>query len=224
MEWFLPWAAEIQRVLKPSGSFVLNINDCVVQGERHLYVFDVVCAMRRSLGLRYIERYLWVKTSAFPGRFRLRFRDHTEYLFHFARSLHFKIRHDAVKVPVRPGTVQRIERARRRAEGRRWSQNGSALSLDLARMPTDLALPGNVIWAHPETHVRGHPAPGPLALPDFFIRALTDPGDLVVDPFAGSGTTGVAAVQSGRRFLGWEAVASYAELARSRIAGSVPNG
>jgi len=70
-------------------------------------------------------------------------------------------------------------------------------------MPMERALPGNVILAHPENRVSGHPAPGPVAIPDCFVRAFSDPGDLVADPFAGSGTTGVAAVRLGRCFIGW---------------------
>jgi len=71
----------------------------VIDGERHLYVFDLVAAIRRRIGLRYIERYAWVKTTTFPGRHPRRFKDQIEYLFHFAPSLQCKIRHAAVRLP-----------------------------------------------------------------------------------------------------------------------------
>lgn len=204
-------------MLKPTGSFVLNINDCVIKGERSLYVFDLVAAIRRVVGLLYIERYLWVKTASFPGRFKYRFKDQIEYLFHFAPTHQLKLRPDAVRVPVKPESIKRTLRERRRNIGRLWSGSGSGLSRDQAKMPVDLALPGNVITTHPENKIPWHSAPGPLALPRFFIRAMTDPGDLVVDPFLGSGTTGVAAIQEGRRFMGWEIDSAYALRAQQRI-------
>ena len=65
-----------------------------------------------------------------------------------------------------------------------------------------------------------HPTEKPLGLLRFLIRSYTNPGDLVVDPFAGSGTTGVACVSQGRRFVGWERSETYHEIARKRLSGT----
>lgn len=69
---------------------------------------------------------------------------------------------------------------------------------------------------HGPKHLR-HPTVKPLPLMESLIRDFTDPGDLIVDPFAGSGTTGVAALRLGRRFIGWELDRAYYELALKRL-------
>jgi DNA modification methylase len=63
----------------------------------------------------------------------------------------------------------------------------------------------------------GHPTQKPFALMEKLIRLFTDPGDLILDPFMGSGTTGVAAIRLGRRFLGWEKDPKYFAIAEKRI-------
>lgn len=66
----------------------------------------------------------------------------------------------------------------------------------------------------------GHPCPKPLGLMEKIVRDFTDPGDLICDPFAGSGTTGVAAIRLGRRFIGWEKNPKYHAIAMKRLSAA----
>ena len=85
VEWFLPIAAELKRVLKPTGSFVLNIKERVVNGERHTYVLELILAMRQQ-GWLWTEEYLWHKKNCYPGKWPNRFRDAWERLLHFTKQ------------------------------------------------------------------------------------------------------------------------------------------
>jgi len=85
VEWFEPITAELKRVLKPKGSFILNIKERVVNGERHTYVLDLIVAMRRQ-GWRWTEEYIWHKKNCYPGKWPTRFRDAWERCLHFTRE------------------------------------------------------------------------------------------------------------------------------------------
>ena len=99
VEWFLPIAAELKRVLKPTGSFVLNIKERVVNGERHTYVLELILAMRQQ-GWLWTEEYLWHKKNCYPGKWPNRFRDAWERLLHFTKQKQFKMFQEAVMVPM----------------------------------------------------------------------------------------------------------------------------
>lgn len=79
----------------------------------------------------------------------------------------------------------------------------------------------HAVWTHPIVQTgRLHTTQKPLGLMEALVRDFTEPGELILDPFAGSGTTGVAAVRHGRRFLGWELQEKYADAARRRLAAT----
>ena len=100
VEWFTARAIEMLRVLKPSGSFVLNIKESCTDGERHTYVLDLILALKREVGFRWVEEYIWHKTTAAPGKWKYRFRDSWERILHFSKTRDLKMRQDAVKVPI----------------------------------------------------------------------------------------------------------------------------
>ena len=81
--WFVDRATEIKRILKPSGSFVLNIKEKAVDGERHPYVLDLILALKRDVNFRWVEEYIWHKTTSAPGKWKYRFRDAWERILHF---------------------------------------------------------------------------------------------------------------------------------------------
>jgi DNA modification methylase len=225
VEWFLPRAAEFFRVLAPDGSFVLNIKENVVNGERHPYVLDLVLALRKQ-GWLWTEEYIWHKSNCFPGKWPNRFRDGWEHLYHFTKNRRFKMNQDNVMVP--KGDWAKVNRKLSEKFCRRTeSATGSGFGRNHAAWnDRKLVNPDNVLRLAVESTNRGHSAAFPVAVPDWFIRLFTDPGDLVLDPFCGSGTTGVACRMHDRRFMGIDIHENHCDLALERWtdAGRVEKG
>jgi site-specific DNA-methyltransferase (adenine-specific) len=223
VEWFLGVSSELKRVLKVDGSFVLNIKEGAREGRRETYVYELVLALAKQ-GWRWVDEYIWHKTTCYPGKWPNRFRDAFERCYHFTISPKFKMNQEAVMRPVgdwasAPGRFdgkydsQRKESESETGMGRRrasWKNR-------------DKVYPSNVISCAPEFTVKNHPAPFPKQLPAFFVDLFSDHGDLVLDPFAGSGTTGVVAVERGRRFIGIDLKPEYNEFSESRILAALPS-
>jgi DNA modification methylase len=218
--WFMPIAVQLHRVLKPDGTFILNIKERVVDGERHTYVLDLIRQLR-AVGFRWTEEYIWHKKNACPGRWPTRFRDSWERCLQFNKLPRFRMYQDAVTVPA--GEWQRTRLAKdHRNDGRRHeSRSGSNFGRKVSNwVGRDRALPTNVLHLAPETRNRNHPAPFPQKLPEFFIRCFTQTGDLVLDPFMGGGTTGIVALREGRRFVGIDKEEGYCTQAAVAMEGS----
>ena len=217
-EWFLPRAAAIKAALADDGSFVLNIKERVVDGERHTYVHELIAGMRAQ-GWRWVEEYIWHKKNSAPGKWPNRFRDSWERVLHFTKAKHFYMDQDAVRVPVGDWSKSRLanlsDTDRKRDESGVSSGFGKKVSNWIGR---DTVYPSNVLHLATECGNKQHSAAFPEALPEWFVRLLSAPGDLVIDPFAGSGTTGVVCARLGRRFVGVDMVSQYVETARARIA------
>jgi hypothetical protein len=99
VEWFMPRAAQMLRVLKPTDSFVLNIKEKAINGERHTYVLELIIALRKQ-GCLWTEEYVWHKRNCFPGKWPNRFRDAWERCLHFTKERKFKMNQEAVMVPM----------------------------------------------------------------------------------------------------------------------------
>src|SRR4030066_601816 len=98
VEWFLPISKELLRVLKPTGTFILNIKERVVDGERHTYVIELILEMRNQ-GWLWTEEFIWHKKNCYPGKWPNRFRDSWERLIQFNKSKQFKMFQDSVMIP-----------------------------------------------------------------------------------------------------------------------------
>ena len=188
--WFIQRAKEMYRILKPSGSFVLNIKEKAVDGERHPYVIELILALKRQVGFRWVEEYIWHKTTSAPGKWKYRFRDSWERLLHFSKSKDFKMRQDVVRIPIGDWTSARLKNMsqndRCRMESATQSKIGRRIS---AWEGKNSVYPSNVLHRPPVCHNTGHSAAFPKWLPEFFIKLFTDEDDVVLDPFSGSGTT-----------------------------------
>ncbi len=218
VEWFLPIGRELFRVLKPTGSMVICIKEHVENGERHTYVIDLIKALREQ-GWRHTDEYVWIKRNSMPGRWPNRLRDGWERLLHFNKQKHFAMYQDAVMVDRKPNTGKRVEHLSENDCRRMKSKTGSTFGKNMSRWKDrEMVYPSNVLILATETQNRGHSAVFPERLPEFFIKLFTLPGDLVLDPFAGSGTVGAVCKRLGRRFLGMEIQQQYVDLARNRIA------
>jgi site-specific DNA-methyltransferase (adenine-specific)/site-specific DNA-methyltransferase (cytosine-N4-specific) len=218
VEWFLPFVDEFFRVLKPSGSFVLNIKEKVVDGERHTYVLDLITSMRKR-GWLWTEEYIWHKKNCYPGKWPNRFRDAWERCLHFTKSRHFSMYQESVMVPMGDWRHSRLrklsETDRVRDESKVKSGFGKKIENWIGR---DLAYPTNVLHLATECGNKSHSAAFPEDLPAWFIKLFTKKDDLVLDPFLGSGTTVVASARLLRKFVGIEINANYCELAREHLA------
>lgn len=217
VEWFLPIAAELRRVLKPDGTFILNIKEKVVDGERHTYVLELILALRQQ-GWLWTEEFIWHKKNCYPGKWPNRFRDAWERCLQFNKQKKFKMYQDSVMVPTGDWAKSRLrnlsETDKRRDESRVGSGFGKNISNWVGRA---LAYPTNVLHLATESSNRSHSATFPLDLPKWFIKLFTQEGDLVLDPFMGAGTTALAAHSLGRHYLGIELLPEYIELAEQSL-------
>jgi len=220
VEWFMPRAEQFARVLKPTGSLVINIKEKVVDGERHTYVLELILALRRQ-GWLWTEEYVWHKRNCFPGKWPNRFRDAWERCLHFTREKRFKMNQDAVMVPTGDWARTRLKTLGANDVIRHDSRVGNAFGKNIANWQgRDRAYPTNVLHLATECGNKGHSAAFPQALPRWFIELFTDPGDTVLDPFAGSGTTLAAALALGRNALGVELSPAYAQRCRETLASA----
>ncbi|HEV2399573.1 MAG TPA: site-specific DNA-methyltransferase [Candidatus Sulfotelmatobacter sp.] len=215
VEWFLPIAAELLRVLKPTGSFVLNIKEGVHEGERQTYVYELVLRLRKQ-GWLFVDEFIWHKTNPFPTGNRNRLKDGFERCYHFAKTKKFKFFPNEVRT--KSTSKWAGDNARRKNQGAHHTRNLSGMNMS-KRVVGDLVRPSNVLTM-PASSLNGigHPAVFPLGLPEFFIRLMTEPGDTVLDPFMGSGTTALATRKLDRRYEGVEVVQPYLERTARRLA------
>jgi site-specific DNA-methyltransferase (adenine-specific)/site-specific DNA-methyltransferase (cytosine-N4-specific) len=217
VDWFMPKAEQFRRVLRPTGTFVLNIKERVVKGERHTYVLHLVLRMREA-GWLWTEEFIWHKKNSYPGKWPNRFRDGWERLLQFNKHRKFSMYQDAVMVPVGDWADTRLaslsETDKERDESRVQSGFGKNISNWVGR---DMVYPDNVLHLATECSNRNHSAAFPVGLPTWFIKLFTVERDVVMDPFVGSGTTAAAAKELGRHYVGIDAVEEYCELARARV-------
>ena len=218
VEWFLPISEELLRVLKPDGSFVLNIKERAVNGERQTYVLELILEMRKQ-GWLWTEEYIWHKKNSYPGKWPNRFRDAWERCLHFTKNKKFKMLQEAVMQPMGKWAKTRLSNLSERDRARHESRVSSGLSRNVSNwVGREKAYPTNVLHMATESSNRNHSAAFPIDLPTWFIRLFTQEDDVVLDPFVGSGTTAIACVRTERHFVGIELKHEYAELARQGIA------
>jgi DNA modification methylase len=217
VEWFLPIALELKRVLKDDGSFILNIKEKVVDGERHTYVLELILALRKQ-GWLWTDEYIWHKRNTTPGKWSNRFRDSWERCLHFNKQRKFKMFQDEVMVPMGDWAEKRLQNLSENDSKRFNSQSGSGFGKDISKwVGRDMAYPTNVLHLASECSNRNHSAAFPESLPTWFVKLFSEVGDVVLDPFAGSGTTCVVAKKLDRYYVGIELKEDHCKIAVDRI-------
>ena len=215
--WFLPRSAQFLRVLKPSGTFILNIKEKVENGERHTFVIELILALRQQ-GWLWTEEFIWHKRNCYPGKWPNRFRDAWERCLQFNKTRKFKMNQKAVMVPMGDWAKTRLKALGKNDVVRFDSQVGSGFGKNIANwLKRDMAFPTNVLHLATECGNKSHSAAFPEALPEWFIKLFTDEGDHVLDPFVGSGTTCTVASWMGRNSIGIELLQEYVELAKEDV-------
>ncbi|MCU0425058.1 MAG: site-specific DNA-methyltransferase [Candidatus Kapabacteria bacterium] len=217
VDWFLPISAELLRVLKPTGTFVLNIKEKVVDSERSTYVLELILALRKQ-GWLWTEEFMWHKKNSFPGKWSNRFRDSWERLLQFNKNKKFSMYQDAVRVPIGDWAKDRLKNLSETDKTRDNAKNGSGFGKNVSNwVGKDTVYPTNVIHLATECNNKNHSAAFPEQLPEWFIKLFTQEQDTVLDPFAGSGTTLVVAQRMGRHSIGIEIMPEYCEMIKDAV-------
>lgn len=225
VEWYRDVAATIAAVLAPDGSLLLNIKEHASDGERHLYVKDLIIAHKRQWGWRFVDEFCWRKTdNGVPGGWGNRFKNAWEPVFHFCRQTEIKFRPKAVGhvsedcFDYSPNNPKSTSGSGLLGTGARGSAAAQPGAEDEDGRFTGIARPSNVVEVKSESSQGSHSAPFPRALVEFFVKAFSDPGDSVFDPFLGSGTTMAAAQVLGRSGIGVEISPAYCDVILQRMA------
>jgi DNA modification methylase len=221
VKWFLTFHEPFFNALKPNGSLILNIKDKVVDGVRHRFVWRTIDALTER-GWYSIEDYIWHKTNPMPGYWPTRLRDGWEYCFHLSKSKRPYFNTDEVRKPIGNWVNSRLKNLGENDLSRHNSANESGFGRDVSKwVGKKTVLPSNVLSMALVGKNKGHPAVFPVELPSFFIKLLCPEGGLVLDPFAVSGTTGVAALSSGRNCVLVDNNPEYCQEALKRLQDEV---
>ena len=242
VEWFLPFGEEILRVLRDDGSCILNIGGSYNPGSatRSLYHFKLLIALVERVGFHLAQECFWYNPAKMPAPAewvtvrRIRIRDSVEYVWWLAKTPWPKANNRAVLRPY----SRDMQRLRERGLNRTVRPSGYNIKPSFAKTDSGGSIPPNVLESEgpsdmlifgnnaandtytiqcKEFGLKVHPARFPPALPRFFGQLLTDEGDLILDPFAGSNTTGAVAETLRRRWLAIERVEEYLEGSRFRF-------
>ena len=217
VEWFLPISEQLLRVLKPSGTFVLNIKEKVVNGERSTYVMELILAMRKQ-GWLWTEEFIWHKKNSYPGKWPNRFRDAWERLLQFNKSKKFAMYQEEVMVPMGDWAKSRLKNLSDTDKRRDNSKVGSGFGKNISNwIDREKAYPTNVLHLATECNHKKQSAAFPEELPEWFIKLFTKEGDMVLDPFAGSGTTLFVAERMGRNAIGIEIIEEYYKMVKDQL-------
>ena len=223
-DWLLPLFNEIHRVLKPSGSFILNINDNCSNGLRNPFIYELIYRSQKETKLKFYDTYIWHKMNGIPNGSKKRFRNNTEFIFHFVKNqkeLKFYMNR-VMKEPAKAtsdrakyqwtvknhGTIQDGERVKEKTIDYGSQLTNGVRPDNVFRFPTAGLARDNTIR---------HPAPYHKELPSYFINLLTDEGDTILDVFSGIGTTGLGC--NNREYIGFELNEKYAEFSKKRLMG-----
>ena len=221
-DWILPLFNEIYRVLKPSGIFILNINDNCSNGLRNPFIYELIHRSQKETNLKFYDTYIWHKMNGIPNGSTKRFRNNTEFIFHFVKNQkELKFYMDRVLKEPAQETINRAKYS--------WSILNHGETKDGERTNKKTLDGYNPQKVRPDNVFRfptaglardntiRHPAPYHKELPSYFINLLTDEGDTILDVFSGIGTTGLGC--NNRNYIGFELNEKYVEFSKKRLNG-----
>jgi len=206
VDWYQDVASNIMANLASDGSYFCNIKPNAEGIKRELYVFDLVLAHVRDWGWNFADEFCWER-SGIPQQVARRFKNQFEPIYHFTMG-EWKFYPDAVK-----HESKAVPKAKGKGAGNTNAamRQGHVSAVDGNDIAAGMAYPGNRLPTF-QSEALGHPAAYPVGLPEFFIKAYTDSGDVVFDPFMGSGSTLMAAEKNGRIAFGTELSPRYVDL------------
>jgi len=217
VDWFLEISKELLRVLKPTGTFILNIKEKAEEGERHTYVIELILALRNQ-GWFWTEEYVWHKKNSYPGKWPNRFRDAWERCLQFNKSKKFNMYQEEVMIPVGDWANGRLKKLSETDKIRDNSKNGSGFGKNISNwIGREMVYPNNVLNFATVCNNKNHSAAFPEELPEWFIKLFTKEFDTVLDPFVGSGTTLLVAKRMRRNSIGIDIIPEYIEMIKNKI-------
>lgn len=212
VEWFLPISKELLRVLKSTGTFILNIKEKAENGQRHTYVIELILALRKQ-GWLWTEEFIWHKKNCYPGKWPNRFRDAWEHCLQFNKTKKFNMYQEKVMIPVGDWANGRLKNLSDTDKIRDNSRSGSGFGKNISNwLNREKVYPTNVLQFATVCNNKNHSAPFPEELPEWFIKLFTKEHDWILDPFAGSGTTLIVARKMYRNSIGIEILPEYVEM------------
>ena len=217
VEWFLPRSRQLLRVLKPTGTFILNIKEKADNGERNAYVLELILALRNQ-GWLWTEEFIWHKKNCYPGKWPNRFRDAWERLLQFNKTRNFAMYQENVMIPIGDWANGRLRKLSEIDKIRDNSKSGSGVGKNISNwLNRNMVYPTNVVQFATVCNNKNHSAAFPEELPEWFIRLFTKKCDTVLDPFLGSGTTIEVAQRMERNSIGIEIMPEYVEMVKAKI-------
>lgn len=213
IDWFVPIASEICRVLKEDGSFFLNLAPHADNGERSLYVMELIIEIRKQTDLKFIDELVWYK-SASPRKWDYRLKNAWEPIYHFSPGKPF-VNHDNMKI----STDKAFANKRGYATYNALTGNIGGYH-KIAEQGEGFTIPDNVLYFPTSLMVKDkypHPAKFPVEMVELFVRGYCPEDGLVVDPFMGSGTVGLASLLYNRRCIGFDLSPEFVQMAYDRV-------
>ena len=219
-DWFLEFTDKFLKVLQPDGSFFLNINDKIDNGVVHPVLDELKYKMSKQGWYLVAKPYIWYKKQCMPTNCKYRAIDRYEYVFHFSNSTKPKFIADNCRVPHSEVTKRRMKRPVPTINSRDGVYEHTKIKLN-----KDGALPHNVVITAAESNPSVlHPAPFHVELAEWFVKIGSNVGDTILDPFAGSSTTGVAALNNKRNYVGIDLVDFNIDFGEKRIKHFIKTG
>jgi DNA modification methylase len=235
VEWFLPFAREVHRLLRDDGSFVIDIGGAWTPGKptRSLYHFDLLIALVREVGFYLAQEFYWYNPAKLPSPAewvtvrKIRVKDAVNCLWWLSKTQDPKADNQRVLNDYSPDMRRLVKRGYKpkvRPSGhiitRKFVDRGGSIASNLLVHGNNDAN-GRYLELCKLNNIKPHPARFPVQVPAFFLRFLTDSGDLVLDPFAGSNTTGEACEREGRKWIAVENHSPYLEASKFRFEGEL---
>ena len=232
IKWFESKAREFYRVLSDNGSFILNINDKVVEGYQHLFVFELVVFLCKQIGFHLVRDYIWYNPATPPNVYSRgglgRTKKSHEYCFWFSKGENWTFNLDPIRKPYSKAMKKYLDGNGKgvRSENTRpsthnfncekvWTNHGGSdpgSVIEIANTNSN-----DMFFKMCRDLGVSHPARFPVKLADFFVLSASNEGNVVLDPFSGSGTTAVSAMKNGRHWIGIDSNQQYCDLSSERI-------
>jgi DNA modification methylase len=238
--WFKPFAEQFYRVLKDTGSLVIDIGGAWKKGQptRSLYHYKLLIMLCEEAGFHLAQEVFWWNPAKLPTPTtwvairRVRLKDAVNTIWWLSKTPWPKASNRRVLQPYSPWMVRYLSKgspskARRIApsghliSARFTQNNGASIPPNLIALPNSRTNLSYMRYCR-EKGLPAHPARFPAELPEYFVRMLTDPGDMVVDPFGGSGTTAEVCERLKRRWKCVELSPDYLKGAAGRLKYATP--